>query len=124
MTPINDKNGTTVAYLYNNVILDAGSENVVGVVLGNCVFGDAEQPIGKYINNTFRAINGKMIAVTSEIKKTNIRINELKVLDGAWKILKKVKAHVCGWIQEAEGWADITFHEFLGAKNNNASPAL
>lgn len=106
-----------MAYLYNNIILDIDSETVVGVVLGNCVFGNAEQPIGKYFNNTFRAVNGKMIAVTSETKKTNIKINELKVLDGAWRILKKVKEHVCGWIQEAEEWADLTFQEFLCTKN-------
>jgi hypothetical protein len=120
MTSINDKRGTTVAYLHNNIIVDVNSENVVGVVLGNCVFGDAEQPIGKYFNNTFRDINGKVIGVTGGVKKTGIKINELIMLEGAWKILNKVKEHVCGWIKEVEEWADITFSEFLHAKNNNA----
>lgn len=119
MTPIADKHGSTVAYLYNNIILDINRENVVGVILGNCVFGDAPQPIGKYFKNTFRGVNGKMIAVTGDAEQRHTNINELKVLDGAWKILKKVKEHVCGWIQEAEEWADITFSDFLGTKSIN-----
>ena len=116
MTPIVDKNGITVAYLYNNMILDTKRESVIGVILGNCVFGDAPQPIGKYFNNIFRGVNGKMIAVTGDTEQRHTNINELKVLDEAWKILKKVKEHVCGWIQEAEEWADITFSEFLKPK--------
>jgi len=39
MTSIVDKTGETIAYLYQNIILDTRQEKVLGLILGNCLFG-------------------------------------------------------------------------------------
>ena len=116
MTPITDKNGNTVAYLYNNVLVDTSMQNVMGVILGNCIFGDSPSPLGKFFNNVFRGTNGKVVAMAENTEKPVQDMVKVNILDGAWKILKKVKDHVCGWVPEIAEWSETSLPEFLKAK--------
>lgn len=116
MTPVTDKNGNTVAYLYNNVLVDTTMQKVMGVILGNCIFGDSPSPLGKFFNNVFRCKNGQVIAMAEKEEKPLHIDDKVNILEGAWKILKKVKDHVCGWIPELEEWSDTSLPEFLQAK--------
>lgn len=115
MTPVTDKQGNIVAYLYNNIVLDNSMQTVMGVILGNCVFGDAPTPLGKFFNNVFRGTNGKVVAVAQNVEKPASAINKVHILDGAWKILMRIKEHVCGWIPEVEEWSPKSLPEFLKA---------
>ena len=116
MTPVTDKHGTIVAYLYNNIVLDISMQTVMGVILGNCIFGDAPSPLGKFFNNAFRNRLGKVVAKAQSVERPGFIIDKVHILEGAWKILKRIKEHVCGWIPEIEEWSDTTLPEFLKAE--------
>lgn len=115
MTPVTDKQGNTVAYLYNNIVLDTTLQKVLGVILGNCIFGGKSSPLGKFFNNVFRSRNGKVVAQVQNIQRPEPAINKLKIQEGAWKIIDRVKEHVCGIIPEVEEWSDTSLPEFLQA---------
>lgn len=116
MTPVTDKQGNTVAYLYNNnIVLDTSMQKVLGVILGNCIFGAKPTALGKFFNNVFRGRNGKVIAQAQNVQRPEPNVDKVHILEGAWKILGKVKEHVCGLIPEVEEWSETTLPEFLQA---------
>ena len=116
MNPILDQKGNTVAYLYNKLLLDVKLQKVKGVVLGNCVFGHKAEPVGKFFNNTFRNLYGDIVAVSNSQYNHEPVINQLDILNGAWKILMEIKTHECTWIPENNEWSDQSFSEFLAAR--------
>lgn len=117
MTTIINKSGETIAYLYQNMILDISREKVIGLLLGNCVFGKQTEPAGKFFNDTFRKKNGKIIAklgvdVSSTFKKSP---KDAQLSLQAWQILTRVDNHVCLWIEEKKSWTKQSFIEYLQA---------
>ena len=116
MTSIVDKSGQTIAYLYQNIILDINKEKVIGMILGNCVFGKQSAPVGKYFNDTFRKKNGKIIAKLGKEYSTKKMANEAALFLEAWQMLNIVKDHVCMWIDEKKAWTKQGFYEYLVAE--------
>lgn len=120
MTSIIDKNGSTIAYLLHNIIVDEKQEKVLGIILGNCVFGGDKAPIGKFFNDTFRKKNGKIIAkLGKEIASKKNPPNAKFTLE-AWQLLTKVKDHVCMWIEEKKSWTKQSFLEYLSVEKEIA----
>ena len=113
MTSIVDKSGETVAYMHQNIILDKNQEEVIGMVLGNCVFGKKQAPAGKFFNDTFRKKNGKIIAKLGKDASSKKPKNEAKIMTDAWQLLSSMKDHVCIWIDEKDSWTKETFLEYL-----------
>ena len=113
MTSIVDKSGETIAYLYQNIILDIRQEKVIGLILGNCLFGKKNSPIGKYFNDTFRKKNGKIIAKLGKDTSSKKPKNEPEIHNQAWQILSRMKDHVCIWIEEKDNWTKDSFLEFI-----------
>jgi len=120
MTSIIDKNGTTIAYLLHNIIVDEKQEKVLGIILGNCVFGGDKAPIGKFFNDTFRKKNGKIIAKLGKEVSSKKNPPSAKYTMEAWQLLTKVKDHVCLWIDEKKTWTKQSFLEYLSAEKEIA----
>ena len=120
MTSIVDKNGTTIAYLHQNIIIDEQQEKVLGIILGNCVFGGDKAPIGKFFNDTFRKKNGKIIAKLGKDISPKKNPGDTKLTLEAWNLLTKVKEHVCMWIDEKKTWTKQSFLEYLSAEKEMA----
>ncbi len=120
MTSIVDKSGQTIAYLYQNIILDIKQERVMGLILGNCVFGRQQSPVGKFFNDTFRKKNGKIIAKLGEEISSKRLAKEKQFSLEAWQILTKVKDHVCIWIDEKKSWTKQDFIEYLSEEKELA----
>ena len=116
MTTITNKEGETVAFLYLNVIVDISQQIVLGIILGNCIYGAPNKPIGKYFHDVFRKKNGKIIAKLGEKISSKKPNNEADILFTAWKRLSKLNDHVCPWIEEKEGWTKEIFVDFLTEK--------
>ena len=116
MNPIIDQKGKAVAYLYNKLLLDEKQQKVIGVVLGNCVFSYKAELVGKYFNNTFRNLDGDIVALLSNEYNLEPLINQLEIINDVWKILMKIKNHVCVWIPEHSEWTKQSFSEFLSSK--------
>lgn len=111
-TIVNDK-GETVAYLYLTIILDVSQSKVLGLILGNCVFGQHTAPIGKFFKDTFRKQNGKIVAKLGKEVFPQKPADEKKVLTDAWQMLSNVKEHVCVWVEEKNEWSQENFLQFL-----------
>jgi hypothetical protein len=118
MTAIIDKSGKTIAYHYQNMILDITQQEVIGLVLGNCVFGKQSSPVGKFFNDTFRKKNGKMIAKLGEEVSLKKSPKDAHLSLQAWQMLGKVKDHVCLWVDEKKSWTKQDFMEYLKAEKD------
>lgn len=116
MISILDKSGNTIAFLYQNMILDTSQQKVIGLLLGNCVFGKQVSPVGKFFNDTFRKKNGKIIARLGEEITSKKPPKDAHLSLQAWQILTKVKDHVCIWIDEKKSWTKQNFLEHLAAE--------
>ncbi|MEI6184297.1 MAG: 4-fold beta flower protein [Bacteroidota bacterium] len=106
MNCITDSERNVVAYLHNMMIIDLQQEKVLGLVLGNCVFGLKKEPIGKLFNNVFRHLNGEIIALLDEEKLNShpTKPIEKTFIIAAWRILNNVQNHTCIWIEENKKW--------------------
>lgn len=116
MISIVDKSGNTIAFLYQNMILDTSQQKVIGLLLGNCVFGKQVSPVGKFFNDTFRKKNGKIIAKLGEEITSKKPPKDAHLSLQAWQILTKVKDHVCIWIDEKKTWTKQSFLEHLATE--------
>lgn len=118
-TIINDK-GETIAYLYLTIILDVHQSKVLGLILGNCVFGQHTAPIGKFFKDTFRKQNGRIAAKLGKEVFPKKPADEKQILTDAWAMLSNVKEHVCMWVEENEKWAQESFVSFLEVQESRA----
>jgi hypothetical protein len=125
MLVITNKRNDTVGYLYNNIILNENAQRVIGVMLGNCVFGmNSSKPVGKFFDDIFRNNKGE---ITGEARITNFTLDktyEKTVLQQAWNILKNVKTHSCSWIEARSLWANGSFQDYLNEDNLHELPML
>lgn len=113
MTAIIDQHGETVAYLHLNIIINTTKDTVLGLLLGNCVFGEAEAPVGKFFKDSFRNMSGKVVAVLGQEVIPGRPANEPDILQQAWTKLTAVKNHLCMWVEEGDSWSDDSFYHFL-----------
>lgn len=117
MVNITDNHGNTVAFLHSNIIIDAAQENVLGLLLGSCIFGMGDAPIGKFFNDTFRLTDGRIMARTGNEIIPHKPSNEKDLFAAAWQLLTNVKDHVCMWIVEKDEWTAAPFSMHLAANH-------
>lgn len=132
MTTLLDRYGKPCAYLYNNKILSAGSMEVIGVTLGNCVFGKSGEAKGKIFDRVFYSLSGEIVATEIELQSMP-EFDLVEVLFQGWNILEKIKDHLCPWITPNNKWIAVDIKDFLvlpgtftviRLKNNNALQQL
>lgn len=120
MTPINNQYGQPIAYLHLNIILNTAQDKVLGLILGNCVFGESDAPVGKFFKDSFRKTNGKIIAELGEETSPVRPSNEPAILKQAWENLTAVKNHLCVWVEEKSEWSEESFSSFLQVQEQRA----
>ncbi|MFN3666416.1 MAG: hypothetical protein ACK4S0_09675 [Sediminibacterium sp.] len=120
MTAITNQQGETIAYLHLNIILNPERDTVWGLILGNCVFGETEAPVGKFFKDSFRGMNGEIIAELGSETSSERPSNEPAILKQAWAKLTGVKNHLCMWVEEKNKWSDEAFEQFLQLSHRNA----
>ncbi len=113
MTPILDQSGNTIAYLHLNIILSTEKDTVLGLVLGNCVYGTDTRPIGKFFKDRFRQLDGTIMATLGTEAVSGRPLHESMILRQAWTILMQVKDHVCVWVEERNNWSSETLLDAL-----------
>lgn len=117
MTPLTDQFGNTIAYLHKKMLIDPTCKIVLGLIVGNCVFGNRAEPVGKFFNNTLRDIHGRIISKLSSEFYT-VPVNEKDLMTATWRILMQIKTHVCSWIPEMPTWSDKSLTEVLAVQEN------
>ena len=106
MNRITDSHGDIIGYLYNMMILNKEMDAVIGLVMGNCVFGKDKEPVGKLFNDFFWHLNGEKLGkLDKEMLDSKPKSPiEKAFIFNAWKILNNVQNHTCIWIEEKKKW--------------------
>lgn len=114
MTTLLDKIGKPAAVLYNNKILSLDNFNVIGVILGSCVFGKSGTIKGKIFNKTLYSLSGEIVAKEQELLSIRLeQFDPVQALFQGWAILEKIKDHYCPWITATEKWHPNNIEVFL-----------
>ena len=115
MAPILDQQGNILAYLHLNILLNDKQDAVIGLILGNCVFGEGDAPVGKFFKDGFRTTAGELVGIIDGTTSSVRPKHESAILLAAWKRLIRVKEHTCMWVAEKNTWSDLSFDAFLRA---------
>lgn len=114
MTTLMDREGKLSAYLYNNMIISARLNKVIGIVLGHCVFGRTGAVKGKLINKTFYSLSGEIISWEHEWPRiTTEKFDMMELQQDGWAILSNIKDHYCPWINLCQQWSSMGVDDLL-----------
>lgn len=106
--------GEVIAYQYLNVLIHPENLQVLGLVLGNCVFDHQAKVLGKLFQQNVYNLSGEVMARKSDesiplpegIDSTNCSAE-------AWNILLQVKDHACPWVAVKNAWANASLAESI-----------
>jgi len=112
MTIIADKEKTPVAYLYNHTLVVPGSQEVLGIIIGDCVYGKDGNLKGKFINNVIYTEEGEMLGKRNG-STNDSSIDFTAVRQKSWQILRSIFNHNSPWITPKEIWSRRSFPEVL-----------
>ena len=113
MYKVLNQDNETVAYIQNMMILNKKREKVIGLVIGDCFFGNDDKVIGKIIDHKVYLVNGDIIG-TIEINKDKKESEPKKgLILEAWEILSNIKSHTTDWITISKKWSKKSFIEVL-----------
>ena len=123
MIIIADRSKKIKAYLHNNIILVPGTMEVLGVILGSCVFGKDGKIKGKYFHKKFYSNSGEIVAMDygSFDDKT---IDTTIVLQEGWNLITNITNHNCPWIYPLEKWSFIEIVQLLRDPSPEIEPAV
>ena len=103
----------TVAYIQNMMILNKKREKVIGLVIGDCFFGNDNKVIGKIIDQKVYLLNGDIIGIVETNKDKKESEPKKGLLLEAWDILVNIKSHTSDWITISKKWSKKSFIEVL-----------
>jgi hypothetical protein len=103
----------TVAYIQNMMILNKKREKVIGLLIGDCFFGNDNKVIGKIIDQTAYLLNGEIIGKIEMDKDKKDPAPKKGLMLEAWDILSNIKSHTSDWITISKKWSKKTLQEVL-----------
>jgi len=114
MSLIKGKNWSRHLHLIPNCLLSPRSMEIVGVVLGNCVYGRTGKLKGKLINKVVYNTKGEKVAIENfEPVKEIISLNFERLSRERWTVLQAISDHNSPWVETKEQWADADLEEYL-----------
>ena len=109
-----NQGGDLIAFHNQNMILQPDSFDVLGLVLGNCIFNKNAEIIGKLFQQKVYQLSGEMIAYQPEetlpVPENFVLTNSLQQ---AWRILMGIKNHDSPWVNPNGKWSKKKFTDFL-----------
>jgi hypothetical protein len=102
---IKNKNEEVVAVIKNNIVFTAQDHTVVGILIGDCLYGKSFKMVGKIFNSTVYLLNGNIAGIVESSNAYNVRVIKKEHMLDAWSILSGVKEHTSQWITEKKTWA-------------------
>lgn len=108
-----NKEGGSIAYIENMMILDDSKQNVIGIIIGDCFFGKKDHVIGKIFKNHAYLVSGEIVASVARNPNYVSTAPTKEQMDVAWDILSHITKHTSDWIIEKNTWAVITLEESL-----------
>lgn len=103
----------TVAYIQNMMILNKKREKVIGLLIGDCFFGNDNKVIGKIIDQTAYLLNGEIIGKIEMDKDKKDPAPKKGLMLEAWDILSNIKSHTSEWITLSKKWSKKSLQDVL-----------
>lgn len=103
----------TVAYIQNMMILNKKGEKVIGLVIGDCFFGNDNKVVGKIIDQTVYLLNGEIIGKVELNKDKKDPVPKKGLMLETWDILSNIKSHTSDWIVITKKWSKKSLKEVL-----------
>ncbi|MEO8171430.1 MAG: hypothetical protein ABI581_00050 [Sediminibacterium sp.] len=114
MQALRNHSGELIAYQYLNMILHPDNLQVLGLVLGNCVFDLKAKVLGKLFQEKVYNFSGEVLASRSNASlPLPVNMDTTHCIMDAWKILLMIKDHSCPWVTTKETWAPASLAEFI-----------
>jgi hypothetical protein len=114
MQALYNHTGELIAYQYQHMLLHPGNLTVLGLVIGDCVFGSQARVLGKVFQRKVYNMSGEVLARREEKplllpEKFDIKSS----ITQAWRILMKIRDHACPWVDTKEKWSQASLDELL-----------
>lgn len=111
---IKNKNQEIVAVIQNNIVFSAQQQAVVGILIGDCLYGKSFIMVGKIFNSTVYLLNGNIAGLVEASTAHKVKVIKKEHMVDAWAILSGVKEHTSQWITDKKTWAQKDLLELLG----------
>ena len=110
---INNKSEVVVAVIQNNIVFSVQDQVVIGILIGDCLYGKSYKMAGKIFNSTVYLLNGQIAGKVEVGQAFKIKVIKKEHMIDAWAILSGVKEHTSQWIIEKKAWAPKELSEYL-----------
>lgn len=109
-----NRSNELIAYHHQNMIMHPETLEVLGVILGNCVFDQQAKILGKFFHQKIHNLSGEILAIQSgDSLPVPAELNNVESIMEGWNILSRIKDHSCAWVLEKTTWADISLAEMM-----------
>jgi hypothetical protein len=108
--------GELIAYQHQNMLIHPDNMQVLGLVLGNCVFSNQAKVLGKLFQQKVYGLSGEVLASKADATlPLPLSFDITGSIRQAWQILVKIKDHSCPWVPAKESWSRFSLAEYLYA---------
>ena len=107
----------TVAYIETNMIVEAEQSDLIGVMLGNCLFDKSGRLAGKFFGGKVYNLKGEQIA-DAIIADSAADISFQRHLEEASDIAYSIINHADVWIEPTGKWGRERLAEVLTVSEN------
>jgi hypothetical protein len=114
MHALYNHSGELIAYQYQNALVHPENMQVLGLILGNCVFDQKAKVLGKLFQQKVYNLSGEVLASKADNSlpvPENVDTNS--IIQEAWKILILIKDHSCAWVTAKTAWAPYSLAELI-----------
>lgn len=105
MYAIKNKKDEVVAMVQNNIVFSTDNYIVLGILIGDCLYGRSYKMIGKIFNSTVYLLDGAIAGKVEVNQAFKLKIIKKEHMLDAWTILSGVKEHTSQWIIEKKTWS-------------------
>lgn len=106
MRYLTDQREQAVMLLHQNILLNRFGTEMLGVILGNCVFDADGSPRAKFFHNTLYNMDGRIMARETGTKEDLI-IDAAVLMNCSWEIVYHIKDHNCPMIEPLNEWSTV-----------------
>jgi hypothetical protein len=107
-------NGDVTGYLVEKLILNEKARHVIGIILGDIVYGRDGEPVGKYLQHVVYNSDGYKVARLSEDSiLTSVNNYMAQIRDEGWEIIKHITNHYAHWLRLKEEWSPQPLEDIL-----------
>ncbi|NCI45538.1 4-fold beta flower protein [Sediminibacterium soli] len=108
--------GEVVAYQYQHMLVHPDNLKVLGLILGNCVFSNQANMLGKLFQQKVYNLSGEVLASKDEASLPLPQsFDTTGSIMEAWQILVKIRDHSCPWVTAKNNWSHSSLGELLYA---------